>query len=182
MATRRARELEFQQWYGSAKGLTEWERAGAQEPGTAGLDPETQQSAPTATLTTPSAPTGTRAPAGAQEPGATSIVPVLFAPSDIDRFRSQTHGYGGSWSWDELHRAARRELEHQILIRHDAAGHRDPGANPATFLWQEYVAMLPQATDLVGPGITSCEAHCIKGTTDPRRWRLRSRTDFLGQA
>ena len=53
MATRRARdgnfytEVEFQQWYGTK----EWERAGAQEPGTAGLVPEAQQAT------------------GAQEPG-----------------------------------------------------------------------------------------------------------------
>ena len=219
MLTRRANdgnfytELEFQQWYGSAKGLAEWERAGAREPGAAGLLPEAQQPAappsppapppsqqhhpaggtaqqlaqpPAAPQTVadapigiektalPSAPTATDAPAGAKEPGTAGLAPILFAPSDMDRFRTQ----GARLGPDVLHNAARGELEHRIRIAHHAAGDTDPGENAVKFPWQPYVAVHPQANDLVGSGITSFEANFIAGTTDPNR-SGQQRLDFV---
>ena len=155
--------------------------AGAAEPGgqgirAAGLNPEVQQAAASSSCSPPQ-PTVTDAPAdaqtdpaaGAQEPGMGSLVQILFRPADMDHWRAQ----GAQSGWDWLHKGARQELEHRIHIGPDIES--DPAMR---FSWQSYVAMHPQANDLVGPGITAFEANFIAGTTDPNR-RGQPRLDFV---
>ena len=92
----------------------------------------------------------------------------------MDRFRAEGEKVGRA----KLHNLARQELERQIRIGQDVAGDADPSENPVQFPWQLYVAMHPQATDFVGPGITSFEANFIAGTGDSNR-SGQQRLDFV---
>ena len=195
--------LDFQGWYGFAQGTWMWEKAGAQEPGAAAEVPDAQQapaSAPTPSEAPagaadpgtasdtqqpaaspsppgqplPSAPTATDAPAGAAELGRDEIAPILFAPTDMDRFRAE----GATYARGQLHNAARQELERWISRGQDVVGDRDPDEHAIRFPWQAYVAMHPRANDLVGPSIIAFEANFIAGTTDPNRGG-QQRLDFV---
>ena len=92
-------EQEFLEWYGPTRGRTDWESAGAQEPGATRLVPEAQQPARPPShpapppnqqpadgtaqqlAQPPALPQDAQQPAGAQEPGATKLFPEAQRPA-----------------------------------------------------------------------------------------------------
>ena len=184
---------EFVSFYGDSKGRAMWESASAEEPvaGTRAGDQDPGTASVPASSNEPSKGrakwksagaeepiTGTRAgdqdpgtaavPASSNEPTAGTHVragelgPVLVSPNDIQRLR--TEGKRIHRNFETVHNAARAELIRWIDI---GVGAGEPG--PVDFPWQHYVAMHPQAAELVGPGITALVPAFIAGTSDPNR-------------
>ena len=109
---------------------------------------------------------------GAADPVTGDESQILFAPADVDFYRAE----GAKYAPDELHNAARRELNR--WIRKDVVGDTDPDDHAVRFPWKPYVAMHHTATELVGPGIVAFEANFIAGTPDSNR-SGQPRLDFV---
>jgi len=76
-----------------------------------------------------------------------------------------------------LHTEARKELNRLISVQ-GGAGAGEPGEVSTRFPWPQYLALHPQAVELVGPGVVKFEAAVVAGTKDPNRGGL-PRLDFV---
>ena len=61
---------------------------------------------------------------------------------------------------------------------HSIAAATEHSIDPPWTTWKEYIANLPTAENIIGPGIVSITAEFIEGTKDPNR-RGQPRCDFI---